>query len=213
MAEALVTTDTDAGATRTADAATLDAIALARQAATGDAAATSRLLRSLASRVVRVVRAVLGGGHPDVDDVAQQALIGFIQALPAFRGDCDPARYATTIAVRTAIGARRRVRIERSRRDADADADAVPCSSMSPGEEMASQRRKELLRELLAELPSEQAEALAMRVVLGWSLEEIAEQSGAPLNTVRSRLRLAKESLRRRIESQPGLAEMLEVDQ
>jgi RNA polymerase sigma-70 factor (ECF subfamily) len=213
MAEALVTTDTDAGATRTADAATLDAIALARQAATGDAAATSRLLRSLASRVVRVVRAVLGGGHPDVDDVAQQALIGFIQALPAFRGDCDPARYATTIAVRTAIGARRRVRIERSRRDADADADAVPCSSMSPGEEMASQRRKELLRELLAELPSEQAEALAMRVVLGWSLEEIAGQSGAPLNTVRSRLRLAKESLRRRIESQPGLAEMLEVDQ
>jgi RNA polymerase sigma-70 factor (ECF subfamily) len=213
MAEALVTTETEGEATRpAADAATLDAIALARQAATGDAAATSRLLKSLASRVVRVVRAVLGGGHPDVDDVAQQALIGFIQALPAFRGDCDPARYATTIAVRTAIGARRRVRLERSRRDADADADAVACSSMSPGEQIASQRRKELLRELLAELPSEQAEALAMRVVLGWSLEEIAGQSGAPLNTVRSRLRLAKESLRRRIESEPGLAEILEVD-
>jgi RNA polymerase sigma-70 factor (ECF subfamily) len=213
MAEALVTPETEGEATRpAADAATLDAIALARQAATGDAAATSRLLKSLASRVVRVVRAVLGGGHPDVDDVAQQALIGFIQALPAFRGDCDPARYATTIAVRTAIGARRRVRLERSRRDADADADAVACSSMSPGEQIASQRRKELLRELLAELPSEQAEALAMRVVLGWSLEEIAGQSGAPLNTVRSRLRLAKESLRRRIESEPGLAEILEVD-
>lgn len=213
MAEALVTTEAEGDATsHAADTAIADAIALARRAATGDAAATSRLLKSLASRVVRVVRAVLGGGHPDVDDVAQQALIGFIQALPAFRGDSDPARYATTIAVRTAIGARRRVRLERSRRDADADADAVACSSMSPGEEIASQRRKELLRELLAELPSEQAEALAMRVVLGWSLEEIAGQSGAPLNTVRSRLRLAKESLRRRIESRPDLAELLEID-
>lgn len=212
MTELGLVTETDSSGRMIADPATLDAIALARQAATGDAAATSRLLKSLASRVARVVRAVLGGGHPDVDDVAQQALIGFIQALPAFRGDCDPARYATTIAVRTAIGARRRSRIEGSRRDAAAEPDAVASSAIEPGEEMASQRRKEVLRELLAELPSEQAEALAMRVVLGWSLDEIAVQSGAPLNTVRSRLRLAKESLRKTIESQPGLLELLEVD-
>jgi RNA polymerase sigma factor (sigma-70 family) len=212
MAEAVLATDESSSAAgATADAAVLDAIALARQAATGDAAATSRLLRSLASRVVRVVRAVLGASHPDCDDVAQQALIGFIQALPAFRGDCDPARYATTIAVRTAIGARRRTRVEHARRDAGADADAVAATTIEPGEEMASQRRKEILRELLAELPPEQAEALAMRVVLGWSLEEIARQSGAPLNTVRSRLRLAKESLRKTIESQPSLLELLEV--
>ena len=213
MAESTLATEIEGGPTRVvADAATLDAITLARQAATGDVAATSRLLRSLASRVVRVVRAVLGSSHPDVDDVAQQALIGFIQALPAFRGDCDPARYATTIAVRTAIGARRRVRLEHSRRDPGADADAVASTAMEPGEEIASQQRKEVLRELLAELPPEQAEALAMRVVLGWSLEEIAGQSGAPLNTVRSRLRLAKESLRKTIESKPGLVELLGVD-
>jgi RNA polymerase sigma factor (sigma-70 family) len=213
MAELGLATDTDSAGRVIADAATLDAIALARQAATGDAAATSRLLRSIASRVVRVVRAVLGGEHRDVDDVAQQALIGFIQALPAFRGDCDPARYATTIAVRTAIGARRRMRIEGSRRDAAAEPDAVASSALEPGEEMASQRRKEILRELLAELPPEQAEALAMRVVLGWSLDEISVQSGAPLNTVRSRLRLAKESLRKTIESQPDLLELLDVGQ
>ena len=213
MAESSLATEIEGGSTRlVADAATLDAIALARHAATGDAAATSRLLRSLASRVVRVVRAVLGSSHPDVDDVAQQALIGFIQALPAFRGDCDPARYATTIAVRTAIGARRRVRLEHSRRDPGADADSVAAPAVEPGEEIAARRRKEVLRELLAELPPEQAEALAMRVVLGWSLEEIAGQSGAPLNTVRSRLRLAKESLRKTIESQPGLIELLGVD-
>ena len=79
MSEALAT-ETDGGAPRTADPAVLDAIALARQAGTGDAAATSRLLRSVAGRVARVVRAVLGGGHPDVDDVAQQALI-FMSSL------------------------------------------------------------------------------------------------------------------------------------
>jgi len=48
-----------------------------------------------------------------------------------------------------------------------------------------------------------------MRVVLGWSIKEIATHSGAPLNTVRSRLRLAKEALKSRIEEDPGLVEAL----
>ena len=34
------------------------------------------------------------------------------------------------------------------------------------------------------------------------------ERGGAPINTVRSRLRLAKEALRSRIESDPALAEL-----
>jgi RNA polymerase sigma factor (sigma-70 family) len=184
---------------------------LARAAAAGDSVATGKLLRALAPRLSRVVRAVLGGGHPDLDDTVQQALIGFVQALPAFRGDCEPLGYATIIAVRTAVAARKRTRVEQSRRGDPVEADAVPTGRPSPSEEMASQRRKDLLRDLMSDLPQEQAEALAMRVVLGWSLKEIAAHSSAPLNTVRSRLRLAKEALKSKIESEPGLGEALEV--
>src|ERR1700733_10408713 len=184
---------------------------LARLAASGDSVATGKLLRALTPRLVRVVRAVLGGAHPDIDDAIQQALIGFVQALPAFRGDCDPLGYATVIAVRAAVAVRKRVHVDHARRDDQADADETPAQRLSPGDEAASQQRKDILRDLLAELPPEQAEALAMRVVLGWSLEEIAVHSGAPLNTVRSRLRLAKEGMRRRIEEKPGLIEELEV--
>jgi RNA polymerase sigma-70 factor (ECF subfamily) len=199
-----------------ADAATAPAesptMALARLAAQGDSAATGQLLRALAPRIARVVRAVLGGANPDVDDAVQQALIGLVQALPAFRGDCDPVGYASIIAVRAAVAIRKRVRTDLSRRDDGADADAIAEARPSPGDEAAARRRKDILRELLAELPEAQGEALAMRVVLGWSLEEIAARSGAPLNTVRSRLRLAKEGLKRRIESEPSLVEALEVE-
>src|SRR6185295_18673540 len=90
---------------------------LARSAAAGDGAATSRLLRAVAPRLVAIVRAVLGGGHPDVDDAAQQALIGFVQALPAYRGDCDPVGYGRIIAVRAAIAVRKRARTHQSRVD------------------------------------------------------------------------------------------------
>ena len=50
-----------------------------------------------------------------------------------------------------------------------------------------------------------------MRVVLGWSLEEIAAHTQVPVNTVRSRLRLAKEAMRRRIEADAALVEALEI--
>lgn len=184
-------------------------MALARAAAQGDSAATGQLLRVLAPRLGRVVRAVLGGGHPDLDDAIQQSLIGLVQALPAFRGDCEPLGYATIIAVRTAVATRKRSRTDQSRREDGIEADLMEGHQPSPGEQAAATHRKELLRELLDDLPSEQAEALAMRVVLGWSIKEIATHSGAPLNTVRSRLRLAKEALKNRIEEDPGLVEAL----
>src|SRR5580658_5425730 len=77
-------------------------IELARAASAGDVRATRRLLEVVAPRVAKTVRAVMGARHPEVEDAAQLALIGFIQALPSFRGECDPAQFAARIAVRTA---------------------------------------------------------------------------------------------------------------
>jgi RNA polymerase sigma-70 factor (ECF subfamily) len=187
-----------------------EAMALARLAAAGDKIATSKLLRLLAPRLSRVVRAVLGSQHADVDDAFQLSLIGFVQALPAFRGECDPAGYATTIAVRTALATRRRARTLQTRQETAENTTLVE-TGPSPRDEAESTRRKDALRDLLGHLAPEQGETLAMRVVLGWSLGEIAEFTNAPLNTVRSRLRLAKEALKKRIEADPSLLEMLEV--
>jgi RNA polymerase sigma-70 factor (ECF subfamily) len=199
------------GSARREQEVELPLVALARIAATGDGAATTKLLRVIGPRLVAVVRAILGATHPDVDDASQQALIGFVQALPAFRGDCDPVGYGRTIAVRAALAARRRARTQVLRHEYDVETDTLVGEHPSPRQVTAAHRRKELLRDLLAELPPEQAEALAMRVVLGCSLEEVASQTATPLNTVRSRLRLAKERLRRRIEGEPGLLDAMEV--
>jgi RNA polymerase sigma-70 factor (ECF subfamily) len=148
----------------------------------------------------------MGAKHPDADDAAQLTLIGFIQALPSFRGECDPAQFAARIAVRTAGAVRRRARARSVGQDDSVDLDGVE----APPHEIAAARRRSLIRGLLDELPEEQAETLALRVMLGWSLKEIAASTRAPLNTVRSRLRLAKEAIRRRIADNPALAEALE---
>lgn len=183
------------------------AIELARTAANGDVRATRRLLEMVAPRVARVVRAVMGSRHAEVEDAAQLALIAFIQALPSFRGECDPSQFAARIAVRTAGAVRRRARNRGGAEDRGVDVDALE----GPRPELDAARRRDLIRSLIDSLPEEQGEVLVLRVMLGWALKDIAETSGAPLNTVRSRLRLAKEAVRRRIADSPSLAEGLDL--
>jgi RNA polymerase sigma-70 factor (ECF subfamily) len=65
---------------------------------------------------------------------------------------------------------------------------------------------------LLDELPDSQAEALALHVVLGMSVDETAAVVGAPRNTVRSRLRHALATLRERIRGDRRTAELLEIE-
>ena len=185
---------------------------LALRAAAGDLEATQALLGYLVPVIQRVVAGVMGTSHADFDDVAQQSLIAVLGALPSFRGECSPAGYASRIAFRVALRARKQRGRELNRLDALARSSADEMSAPSPVEVSGAQRRRELLRELLARLPEEQAETLALRVVLGWSLDEIASATGAPTNTVRSRMRLAKDALKKSIEKHPSLSEELGVD-
>lgn len=191
------------------DAAELTA--LARLAGSGDPAATRRFLDRVWPTLSRVVNGVLGSRHPEVDDVIQQSLIAVLQALPAFRGECHPAGYASRIALHVALRARRNAALRRARNQSLVQISAAEPDAHWPGCDVTSERRKRALRDLLEDLPEEQADALALRVMLGWSLEDVAQATGAPLNTVRSRVRLAKEALRRRVEADPTLADQLEV--
>lgn len=185
------------------------AMELARAGARGNARATHALLTALAPRVQRVVKAILGAAHQDVEDVVQVAMLAFVEALPSFRGECEPTHFASRIAARTAIAAARRARALRGRRDEGIDVDALTSVAPPPLDAAVQQRRVEVLRELMTKIAPEQAEAVALRIVLGWSLPEVAEATGAPLNTVRSRLRLAKTALRAMIEADPLLSEEL----
>jgi RNA polymerase sigma-70 factor (ECF subfamily) len=184
------------------------ALSLASAAARGDLGATSQVVVLVRPAVVRTVAEILGSEHPDVDDTVQQSLIALIDALGVFRGECHPAGYACRIAARIALRTRRRARryLKRQRDLALFVGDEVAAPS---AEGPHVERRRAALRELLAEIPREQAEALAQRAVLGLTLAEVARQSGAPFNTVRSRIRMAREALQSRLRARPALLEEL----
>lgn len=175
----------------------------------GDPVAIDRILLFLTPSLLKAVRALLGPDHADVEDRVQEVLIAVIEALPGFRGDCTLLHFAIRIAIRRTTAARRRSRwvldwVERFRlREAPLADEPV-----SPRDATIAERRRGLLRTLLGEIPEAQAETIVLRMALGHSIEEIAVITNAPVNTVRSRLRLAKEALRSRVEADPRWAEL-----
>jgi RNA polymerase sigma-70 factor (ECF subfamily) len=189
----------------------LDLNTLASEAAAGDLKATRRLVEHVWPAMTRVVAGIMGAGHPEMDDVVQQSLIYLVQALPAFRGECHATGYASRIALHAALRARRRWRRQATQTRALALLAPADLEGPSVGDAARANRHRTLLRDLLEKLPEQQADAIGLRVLLGWSVEEIASATGSPINTIRSRLRLAKEALRRMIEADPVLTNELTV--
>jgi RNA polymerase sigma factor (sigma-70 family) len=176
---------------------------LAARAATGHPEATRQLLALVAPAVWRSVRLVLGSRSAEVEDVTQQALIAFVEALASFRGECHPSGFAARIAVRTALSCRRhagRLRVVPYTSNDLADATEQRRTPHDDAGTAAYQRR--CVRDLLAHLPADQAEVLALHVILGHSLREVSQATAVPLNTVKSRFRLAKQALRRRLDEE-----------
>lgn len=184
---------------------------LVAAARSGEPGALGELLEVVRPAVRRTAMMVLGRHHADAEDATQQALIAFVGALPRFRGECHPAGYASRIALRIALATRRRSMRELKQGQKLAEGE-TPALSPSPSELSAAARRREVLRALLDELPDYLADTLALRTLLGYSLQEVARITDAPVNTVRSRMRLAKEALRRRIEEDPRLRLELGVE-
>lgn len=182
---------------------------LADAARSGDPVATRRLLEALGPTLLGVVRAILGRDHRDIEDVLQESLVGVVHALASFRGDSSVLHFARSIALRRALDHRR----SRARRAPEVVIDDEPIldDAGSPAASAVSTRRRLAFRAMLEELRPEQAEAFAQRVLFEYSVEEIATQTGAPIDTVKSRLRLAKAALRGRIQNDPTLLELSET--
>jgi len=165
-------------------------------------------VQALAPQLLGVARRILGPGDADAEDAAQESLIAVVRALRDYRGESSFGYYAKRITVRTCIAVRKR-RQSRGRTLSSYGRLAARSDEPAPSDSAASARRRAIVRDLLETLPIEQAETLTLRVVLGMSLAEVAQATGAPVNTVRSRIRLAKEALRKRIEGDTTTAELL----
>jgi RNA polymerase sigma factor (sigma-70 family) len=174
----------------------------------GDRAATATLLTTLGPLLLQMIRRVLGGSYPEVEDVFQESLMALVKALPAFRGECSTRHFACRVATLTALKARRRKHA--GIQEVLAADDEAPGDLPDQRDFALAACRRQALRRLLDDLPGVQAEALVLHYIAGLTVEEIAGTLGAAVETVRSRLRLAKTALRERLAADPSMLELLE---
>jgi RNA polymerase sigma factor (sigma-70 family) len=187
---------------------------VARLASSCNRNAMRQLVLAVGPAMLRAVRKVMGHQTADVEDVLQEAIEGLLLALGSFKGRCTVLHFACRVAVLSALSSRRRsgFRAQWTLDVPSATENSASCEP-SPLDGVFANRRRQILGLLLDELPPVQAEILVLHCALGFTVEEVASSVGCPIETVRSRLRLAKQALRERIGASRELAEILEIEQ
>ena len=175
-----------------ADPARLDA--LAREALGREPEAVRRFLLAIAPAIGRACRGVMSARHTDLEDTIQECFVDVMRGLPSYRFEGSLVGFVAKIAVRRALVSRRRsVARIRHLQLLDELHDELPVADANVGEI----ERAEVMRDLIRRLRPIQAETLVMRVVLGFTVEEIARATEVSVNTVKTRLRLGKKALRK----------------
>lgn len=166
-------------------------------AAHGDKAAFAQVFDYFAPRLKGYLMR-LGAGEALAEELAQEVMLTVWRKAAQFdRRQSSVSTWLYTIA------RNRRIDVFRREKFPDYDPDdplLIPAEAEQPDEAVAAGQREERVRAALEELPEEQAELIRLAFFKGWSHSEIAEQTGVPLGTVKSRLRLAFRKLKAGLE-------------
>ena len=158
----------------------------------GDLQAFDRLVLRYRAAVARVAVGIVGREH--AEDVAQDAWLLAFKALPSIE---EPRKFAAWLAAITRHRAMRFGKSESRLKAQRVALDAVLIEKLAalstPLEEKVEQRE---LRQALDALPADYAMTLKLRFLDEMPLERIAAFVGAPLTTVKWRVRQGKKLLR-----------------
>lgn len=157
---------------------------LARRAQAGDQGALEDLLTAVRPRVLNVCRGVLP--HvPDAEDAAQEALIAIARKIGSWGGRGRFTTWMHVVAVNAARSTYRRMKRQALPSDEVHIERADPRTTS-----VIAGTRLDLLEamETIERDHPRYVEPLLLRDVYGLSYEEIAQQVGAPLGTVKAQI-------------------------
>lgn len=180
---------------------------LTRLAATGDPSAERQLLERVLPRIQKTCRCLCC--HPgEAEDFIQLALIEVIRSVGSFREESSLDYWVDRIAVQTVAKEIQR----RSRRRRINEAIWQPGPVVKPVDETAALSRvRDRLSVHVGDLSPKYRAAVVMHYLYEYEVSEIAEITGANINTIRGRLRRGLRNIRRSILADPVLQEWIEA--
>ena len=179
--------------------------ALAGRAAQGDRAAQREIFHALKSTVHATLYRVLGSNE-HMEDLLQDVFIEIFRSLPHYRGESKLSTWAGPIAARVAF---HYLRNKRSRADKSSQAPVQLHLVGSPEEHAQHREGLQRLYALLRRMTAEQHVALALFMVDGRSIEEIAELTGVSPVAAKNRIFRARRKLLSAARKDPALTAYL----
>lgn len=163
---------------------------LAERVASGDREAQHELFRVLQRSVHATLFRVLGSNE-HMEDLLQDAFIEIFRAIPQYRGEAQLTTWADRITARVAFHHLRR---KRSSRDREAGPRELHVVS-SPEDHAQHREGLERLYVLLRRMKPEHHIALALFLVDGRSIEEVAAITGVSVVAAKNRICRARRRL------------------
>lgn len=165
-----------------------------KQAAGGDIEAFEEIYKAASSFVYNVAFKI-SRNYADAEEVTQDVFMKVYQGLKNFHFRSSFKTWVYRITVNTAINRyHKSMREEKERVDFDTVIDTVPASESAAEGAMQSDNEA-MLNKLLEGLNPEYKACLLLREIEGLSYKEIAVSLRIPVNTVRSRIKRAREAL------------------
>ncbi len=182
--------------------------ALAERAAQGDTGAFDALVTLFSGRVFAVAYRMLQD-RAEAEDLSQEVFVALYHALPTFRGESRLSTWIYRITRNRCLNKMKFLKRRHVGSHADIDDPAVARGVADPETDVRGARdadrrleRGELSKVLerhLRDLPEEQRTLVILRDLEDLSYDEIAEVTGLPLGTVKSRLHRARAELSQRL--------------
>jgi RNA polymerase sigma-70 factor (ECF subfamily) len=139
----------------------------------------------------------LGVAEAEVEDLAQELFVTVYDRLASYDRARPIRPWLFAFAVRIAANHKRGARVRREIVDGE---NVAPVEQGTPEDHLSDRRRQEIVLKALERVPVERRAALVLHDVDGFAAPEIAEALGIPINTVYSRVRVARQELQRAIE-------------
>jgi RNA polymerase sigma-70 factor, ECF subfamily len=170
---------------------------LAAAVAAGDESALAEVYLAHAAPVYALARRIVGAAS-DAEDVVQEVFLGFWNRPEAFDGDRASLRTYLLLRARTASLDLVRAREARARRE-EHDGARRPVDA-DPAEVVSDRFDRSAVGALVDVLKPAEREAIELAYYGGLTYKEIARKVGVPENTIKSRVRLGVERMRRATE-------------
>ncbi len=159
----------------------------------------------------RMLVRLVGRSDPEIEDLAQNALIEIVTSLARFQPGTALRAWAATITARVVYKSIRRRKLERRifAREDVFEPDAHPNGSVDAARALRLRSVLGRIRAHLVELDERKSWAFVLHDVLGHDVREVAEIMDASIASTQQRLARGRRELHLRLANDPELADIV----